>query len=72
MLNWLALALEANQEHEKEMPDVSKAAPRGFMLNLAAVLLRICQPFLDPRSGKAWGRLDTRQALCPKNSYGIA
>lgn len=63
MLMWLGNALEANREHDKEMPDVSVAASRGFMLNLAAVMLRICKPFLDPSSGKAWSRLDIRSAL---------
>lgn len=64
MLDFLALALEANKEHNKEMPDVSAASSRGFMLNLSAVLLRGCEPFLDPRSGKAWGRLDYRSVDC--------
>ncbi len=62
MLKFIALALEANQEHTKEMPDVSLAAPRGMMLNLSAVLLKVCEPFLDPATGKAWGKLDSRSA----------
>lgn len=60
MLQFLALALETNKEHSKEMPDISAASSRGLMLNLSAVLLRGCEPFLDPASGKAWGKLDSR------------
>lgn len=59
-LRWLALAVESNWELSKEMPRASEAAPRGFMLNLSAVLLKSCQPFLDPTSGKAWGKIDSR------------
>lgn len=60
MIKFIALALEANKEHNKEMPDISVAAPRGMMLNISAVLLKICEPFIDPASGKAWGKLDSR------------
>ena len=60
MLRWFALSLESNREHNKDMPDITKAAPRGLMKNLAAVLLKVCEPFIDPASGKAWGKLDTR------------
>ena len=63
MLKWIALALESNNEHGKMSPNLEIAAPRGFMLNLVAVMLRICDPFLEPSSGKAWGKLDSRQAL---------
>ena len=60
MLKWIALALDSNNEHGKIKPNLSVAAPRGFMLNLVSVMLRICDPFLEPSSGKAWGKLDSR------------
>ena len=60
MLQFIALALDTNREHTKEMPDISVAASRGLMLNLSAVLLKVCEPFADPASGKAWGKLDAR------------
>jgi ubiquitin conjugation factor E4 B len=63
MLKWIALALESNNEHNKERANVSIAASRGFMLNLAAVMLKICDPFLEPSTGKAWGKLDARYRL---------
>lgn len=69
MLKWIALALEANKEHKKEMPDISVAAPRGLMLNLSAVMLKVCDPFLDPASGKAWGKLDARWGILLPSAY---
>jgi len=63
MLKWIALALESNNEHNKASPSIQIAAPRGFMLNLAAVMLKICDPFLEPSSGKAWSKLDARWDL---------
>lgn len=64
-LNWLAAALRTNQERAKMRPDIKKAATDGFMLNVAAVLLKMCDPFMDPMSGKAWPRLDARYASDP-------
>jgi hypothetical protein len=34
------------------------AASHGFFCNLDAVLLKLCGPFLDPNSGKAFMRID--------------
>ncbi len=34
------------------------AASHSFFCNLSAVMLKLCDPFLDPASGKAWQRLD--------------
>ena len=35
-------------------------------VSLDAVLLKLCDPFLEPLSGKAWGKVDPRcgHALC--------
>jgi ubiquitin conjugation factor E4 B len=65
-LDWLGAALRTNAERAKMRPDPKKAATDGFMLNLAAVALRLCEPFLDPRSGKAWGKLDARYPSDPR------
>lgn len=32
------------------------------------VLLRLCEPFVDPLSGKAWGKLDTRWGLSRRSA----
>lgn len=64
-LGWLAAALNANLERCKMQPDPAKSASDGFMVNLAGVLLRVCEPFLDPLSGKAWGKLDPRYTSDP-------
>lgn len=39
-------------------PCVQVAASHGFFCNLDAVLLKLCGPFLDPNSGKAFMRID--------------
>lgn len=64
-LDWLAAALRTNAERMKMRPDFKKASTDGFMLNVAAVALKMCEPFLDPLAGKAWGRLDARYASDP-------
>ena len=66
MLAWLAAALRANRERTKMQPDLRKASTDGFMMNLCAVLLRLCRPFLDPTSGKAWSRLDVKYISDPR------
>lgn len=60
MLNWLAAVLESNIERAKMHPNVKKAATDGFMVNIAAVMLKLSEPFMDPGSGKAWSKLDAR------------
>ena len=57
MLAWLGAALASNEERAKMQPDLRAAAAHGWVVNLASVLLRACEPFLDPGSGKAWGRV---------------
>jgi ubiquitin conjugation factor E4 B len=60
MLNWLAAVLESNIERAKMHPNIKKAATDGFMVNIAAVMLKLSEPFMDPGSGKAWNKLDAR------------
>ena len=64
-LSWIASAIRTNQERAKMRPDVKKAATDGFMINIVAVLLKMCEPFMDPASGKAWSKLDSRYASDP-------
>ena len=58
MLAWLARALEINQERNKLQMNPRLAASHSFFASLTAVLLKLCDPFLEPLSGKAWGKLD--------------
>ncbi|GAB4813256.1 hypothetical protein N2152v2_000302, partial [Parachlorella kessleri] len=67
MLNWLAGALQSNAEREKMQPDPRRMANDGFMLNLAGVMLLLCEPFVDPIAGKAWPRLDARYVSDPSS-----
>jgi len=60
MLTWLALALQSNAERGKMQMDPRKAANHSFFISLNAVLLKLCEPFLEPLSGKAWGKVDPR------------
>ena len=57
MLAWLFAAVESNRERAKTMPDYRIAASHGFFMNLGAVCLKLCQPFLRP-SANTWARLD--------------
>ena len=59
MLQFLAACLNSNKERDKLQPDVRVAASHGFMVNLLAVLLHACQPFLQDHS-IAWGKLDPK------------
>ncbi len=58
MLAWLAAALELNAERGKMQMRIEKASSHGFAVNLSGVLMRLCDPFVDPLQGKAWGKLD--------------
>jgi len=57
MLAWLFGAVESNGERAKTFPDYKLAASNGFFMNLAAVCLKLCQPFMQP-SPKTWARID--------------
>ena len=58
MLAWLARALEINRERNKLQMNPRLAGTHSFFASLDAVLLSLCDPFLEPLSGKAWGKLD--------------
>jgi ubiquitin conjugation factor E4 B len=66
ILDWIALALNANRERTKMRPDMKKASTDGFMINMCSVLLRLCRPFLDASNGKAWSKLDVKYASDPR------
>lgn len=59
MLQWLFASVEMNAERAKTYPDYRVAASDGFFMNLAAVCIKLCQPFIQP-SAKTWARIDAR------------
>jgi Ubiquitin elongating factor core len=59
MLQWLFASVEMNAERAKSYPDYRVAASDGFFMNLAAVCIKLCQPFIQP-SAKTWARIDAR------------
>jgi ubiquitin conjugation factor E4 B len=58
MLDWLQQAIASNAERAKMQIDFQVAATHGLFCNLCSVMLKLCEPFIDPSSGKAWQRLD--------------
>ena len=52
---WIAVMLESNMSRAKLRPDASLISTDGEFLNLAAVLLRLCAPFIDPKADKLKG-----------------
>lgn len=59
MVKWIGICLEWNSKERSKMKmDYAHAAPDSFFINLDAVLLKMCEPFLEPLSGKAWGKVD--------------
>ena len=58
MLQWLATALESNSERSKMQMDPMRAASHSFFINVSALLLQLCEPFMDAMAHKAWPRLD--------------
>ncbi|KAG7387774.1 Ubiquitin conjugation factor E4 B [Phytophthora pseudosyringae] len=53
VLAWLEQAMQVNVERVKENPDVNITATNGMFINLTMVLLKLCGPFLAPKSKKA-------------------
>jgi ubiquitin conjugation factor E4 B len=64
-MKWFGAVLAANHERTKMHPDIAKASSDSFIVNFGAVLLELARPFIDPRSGRAWLRLDSRYASDP-------
>ncbi|KAG2487016.1 hypothetical protein HYH03_014386 [Edaphochlamys debaryana] len=59
MLRWLGGVLEGNGERGKMEFSPDAAVPDGFMANLAAVLLKLCEPFMDTSPASPfWRRVD--------------
>lgn len=54
-ITWLAVMLESNVSRAKLRPDGSLISTDGEFLNLTAVLLQLCAPFIDPKSDKLRG-----------------
>uniref|UniRef100_A0AAV1URR4 RING-type E3 ubiquitin transferase n=1 Tax=Peronospora matthiolae TaxID=2874970 RepID=A0AAV1URR4_9STRA len=52
VLTWLEQAMQANAERAKENPDVNITATNGMFVNLTMVLLKLCGPFMAPKSKK--------------------
>eukprot|EP00884_Botryococcus_braunii_P021437 jgi/Botrbrau1/7978/Bobra.384_2s0006.1 len=64
MVTWLAQAIQANAvERGKIQMDYKAAASDGFFLNMSAVLLGLCQPFMDPESKPARQSIDPRYVM---------
>lgn len=51
MLQWLAGAIESNNDRAKMQVNSLVTASSGFAVNVSVVLLKFCEPFLDPNNG---------------------
>jgi len=70
MVGWLAAVLEGNGERAKMHMDPDRAASHGFFVNLDAVLLKLCGPFMDPSNANFWKRVDARYVTAsPRISF---
>jgi len=65
MLDWLQHAISSNAERGKMQIDFKVAASHSFFCNLSGVMLKLCEPFVDVSSGKAWQRLDSSYITAP-------
>jgi hypothetical protein len=72
LLQWIGLVVDRNfirttdgyQHNMRDGPPV--ASSDGMLSNLAIVLLKLCEPFLDPNDEKAiWKKIDTSYMLDP-------
>lgn len=55
MMEWLAAAIECNNDRAKMQVNPLHTSSSGFAVNLSAVLLKLCEPFLDPDIGASCG-----------------
>ncbi|CAH0488009.1 unnamed protein product [Peronospora farinosa] len=53
VLAWLEQAVLVNAERAKENPDANITSTNGMFVNLTMVLLKLCGPFMVPKSKKA-------------------
>eukprot|EP01027_Heterolobosea_sp_BB2_P017608 GEZU01024932.1.p1 GENE.GEZU01024932.1~~GEZU01024932.1.p1 ORF type:complete len:813 (-),score=193.46 GEZU01024932.1:75-2513(-) len=61
-VRWLADAIEGNKTRAKMMHDPLASSSEGFMANLMAVLLKLCEPFVAGGATK-YGQIDTTFVL---------
>eukprot|EP00803_Ostreobium_quekettii_P005943 evm.model.scf_1775.2 EVM.evm.TU.scf_1775.2 scf_1775:13595-17142(+) len=66
MLKWFAAALKSNAGRARMNISPLATSSHGFCINLSRVLLQLCEPFVDPNSGKAWEHLDGNYILVNK------
>ena len=52
MLKWFSSVLALNDKRAGLQVDPETVSTDGFMINTALVLLKLCEPFIDPKSGK--------------------
>ncbi len=57
VLNWIGMAMIHNSGRTKLQADRRATSSDGFLLNVAAILLELCSPFLDPKANKVRPRL---------------
>ena len=53
-IEWLMHAIESNNARSQMHPAQLTISSNGFCLNLCNLLMKLCEPFVDPHSGKAW------------------
>jgi len=69
MLKWFEQALELNSERSKDRPDQAKISTEAFAINVASVLLHLCEPFLsNEKSAGVLPLLVTEAIECIKTS----
>lgn len=61
-LEFIAAVIDANAGRSKMQADMQTVASHGFFHNLGAVMLKLCEPFLDPSSNKR-ERIDPNYVL---------
>ncbi|KAL0476344.1 ubiquitin, partial [Acrasis kona] len=50
MMKWLGAAIEGNKFRARMQDDPFQSSTEGFMSNFEVIMLKLCQPFLDPKS----------------------
>ena len=70
MIQWLAAAVESSAGRAKMGRNIRQLPSDAFCLTLNTVLLKLCDPFVDPSANKAWSKLDIRcGSLHPHHSH---
>ena len=58
VLEWIGVTLCANVGRGKMQIDTLRNASHGFFCNLSTVMLKLCEPFIDPLNGPGLVRID--------------